>query len=155
MHLLGTPRARTVRDRRSVDTATEGESVMKTLLTLATLMVAGATIVGCQSNRPKPQPSTPITGEALNKLRSEFMQADQNAKLGSVDAVLPSQAYLTVGQINPSQFPVGTAVVIIDSNRQVIAEGNVVRTFEETVHVHYEAKSGKRPPRVGDVAVTF
>jgi hypothetical protein len=46
-------------------------------------------------------------------------------------------------------------VVIIDSNRQVIAEGNVVRTFEQTVHVHYEAKEGKRAPRVGDVAVTF
>lgn len=128
---------------------------MKTLLTLATLMVAGATIVGCQSSKPKPQPSMPITGEALNQLRAEFMQADQNAKLGSVDAVLPSSAYLTVGQINPSQFPVGTAVVIIDSNRQVIAEGNVVRTFEDTVHVHYETKSGKRAPQVGDVAVTF
>ena len=77
------------------------------------------------------------------------------ARVGSVDAVLDSGMFLTVGEINMADFPEGTAVAIVDSNRQVVANGTVVRTFERSVHVQYEKKAGQRLPRVGDVAVKF
>ena len=126
---------------------------MKTLLKLATLTIAGAMFVGCQS-KPKMAPTQPVSAQELDTLRGAFTQADPNARLGSVDAVLEAESYLTVGQINPADFAVGTAVAIIDSNRKTVANGEVVRSFADTVHVRYE-KAGTRPPRVGDVAVRF
>jgi hypothetical protein len=124
---------------------------MKTLLTLT---IAAATLVGCQARPQAPAAAAPVSAQQLQDLRTAFTQADANARLGSVDAVLESSAYLTVGQIDPADFPVGTAVAIIDANRQVIANGEVVRTFDQTVHVRYE-KAGARAPQVGDVAVRF
>lgn len=126
---------------------------MKMPLSLATLLLIGATMVGCQSGS-KSGKAAPITTEGLNHLRATFTQTDAGARLGSVEAVLESSMYLTVGQIDPADFPVGTAVAIIDSTGKPLTNGEVVRTFESAVHVRYE-KSTKRAPKVGDVAVRF
>jgi ABC-type amino acid transport substrate-binding protein len=127
---------------------------MKTLLTFATLALAGALLAGCQAPT-KVLPSHPVSSEVLAQLQAEFAQADAGARVGSVDDVKADVMYVAVGQISGSDFPIGTAVAIIDSNKQVIALGTVKQTFESTVHVKYEKKSGQRDPKVGDAAVKF
>jgi hypothetical protein len=127
---------------------------MKTLLTFATLTLAGTLLVGCQAPN-KSMPSHPVSSDVLTRLQAEFAQADAGAKVGSVDDVKADVMYLAVGQISGSDFPVGTVVAIVDSNKQVIALGTVEQTFDSTVHVKYEKKAGQRTPMVGDVAVKF
>ena len=127
---------------------------MKTLFTFATLTLAGIISVGCNTST-KPMPSQPISMEALEQLRAEFTQADAGARVGSVDDVKEPAMYLAVGQIRGADFPVGSALAVIDSNKQVIAVGTVEQTFETVVHVKYEKKSGQRAPMVGDAAVKF
>jgi hypothetical protein len=127
---------------------------MKSLLTFATLALAGVMLVGCQSSS-KSMPSHPISAESLELLRAEFVRADAGARLGSVDEVKESAMYLAVGQISGTDFPTGSVVAIIDSNKQVVAIGTVEQTFPSTVHVKYEKKAGQRSPKVGDVAVKF
>lgn len=127
---------------------------MKTLLTLATLALAGATMIGCQSSS-KTMASHPISGDVLEQMRAEFAITDAGVKLGSVDDVLPKEMLVKVGQVSAADFPMRTAVAIIDSNKQVVANGTVVEVFDTAVHVKYEAKNAARPPMVGDVAVKF
>lgn len=125
---------------------------MKSPFKIATLVLCGAIMVGCQS-QSRTSPSQPISAEGLERLRSEFAIADPSARVGAVEAVLPSSMYLTVGQISVADFPEGTAVSIVDSNRQVVTYGVVVKTFESSVHVKYDKSA--RAPKVGDVAVHF
>lgn len=127
---------------------------MKTLLTFATLALAGVMLVGCNSST-KSMPSHAISAESLEQLRAEFTRADPGARVGGVDDVKEPVMYLAIGQIRGADFPVGSVVAVIDSNKQVIAVGTVEQTFDSTVHVKYEKKTGQRSPMVGDAAVKF
>lgn len=129
------------------------KSLPLTALVLAATTLAGSALVGCQGSS-KSMASHPVSPEVLEQLRAEFTQADAGARLGSVDEVLSTASLLKVGQITGSDFPVNTYVAIIDSNKQVVANGKVVQNFTDAAHVRYE-KKGTREPKVGDVAVKF
>jgi hypothetical protein len=123
------------------------KNTLPTLLTLATLML------GCES-RPKETPppvSQPLDAVALEALRSDL---GEGVLVAGVSRVLPTDEFLAIENANVEQFPVGTPVSIIDSNKNTIAHGSVAALVQGEVHVQF-AVTGARRPEVGDAVVAF
>jgi hypothetical protein len=113
-------------------------------------VISLTSFMGCRSNKPAPlpPPATPYTAE---RLQAEFQQIDPSARVGLVDAVTKSDQLVAVSHLDPAGFHRGESISFMDSNKNLIAEGTVVRTVDDLLIVHYADES--RPLRKGDLAV--
>lgn len=122
----------------------------KSLLTLLIVTVAAA---GCES-KPKTTPpprSEPFDAPALESLRTSL---GSGVQVAGVSRVLPADDFLALEGIDPSNFPVGTPVSIIDSRRDTLAQGSVAAIVGGEAHVQFTV-TGPRRPQTGDAAVVF
>jgi hypothetical protein len=110
-------------------------------------------IIGCES-KPKvapPPPSQPLDAAALESLRSSL---GSDVVLAGVSRVLSDADFLALEAANTEQFPVGTPVSVIDSNRNTLAHGWVVTIVHGEVHIQFTV-TGPRRPEIGDAVIAF
>lgn len=106
-------------------------------------------VCGCKAYR---QP-TPADETTLQQIRESYTRVDPSAKVGRVIAVLPENALVAVGDVNPADFEMGDVLVFINTKQQVIAAGHVVEKTANAIHLNYDVKEDGRAPEVGDLAV--
>jgi hypothetical protein len=121
-------------------------------LTPILALFAAVTMAGC-ATKPAPAPSMPVSSDTLQSLEASFKAVDPNARLASVTDVLSDAGFARLGEATAADFPVGTTVALIDSNRNVLAMGTVVKA-DNVIDVEYQV-TGARGPAVGDVAVRY
>lgn len=106
---------------------------------------------GCHQ---KKQTASPASPEVLQEVRQSYTQIDPNARVGVVIAALPDKGLVAVGDVAVADFKEGDVVVLMDSERHIIAAGKVVAKTADAVHVSYDiAGADEREPQVGDLAV--
>lgn len=127
---------------------------MKNLLPC--LILACMSVAGCQGPaEPAPPAPTPVMdANALEQLRAQLRSENGEVVVAGVTRVLPSDDYLAVAGVNPSDFVVGTPVSVIDANRATLAHGNVVAIVNDEVHIRFTTV-GARRPQAGDAVIPF
>lgn len=109
-------------------------------------------LVGCESTqKPVAAPSNVMDASSLDSLR---VSLGSDVKLAGVDRVLSDQDFLAIEHAETTDFPVGTPVAIIDSNKVTLAHGSVVAIAGSEVQVQFTT-TGPRRPQVGDAAIPF
>jgi hypothetical protein len=118
------------------------------------LVLVAAVMVGCRAQSKKDAAAAPATMEQVSQIRAEFQQADPTVRVGLVSAVKADDHLAAVSDIVPTDFREGSPITFIDSQRNPIAHGKVVRVLENLIVVHYDQPAqGGREPREGDLAV--
>ena len=107
-------------------------------------------ICGCKSIKPAAVPADEAT---LQQFRDTYTRVDPTAKVGRVIAVLPDNALVAVGDINPADVQMDDVFVFMNTNNQIIAMGHVVATTADAIHLRYDVKADGQAPVVGDLAV--
>lgn len=107
-------------------------------------------LCGCKSHKPAAIPADETT---LQQFRETYTRVDPTAKIGRVIAVLPDNALVAVGDINPADVQIGDVLVFMSANSQIIAYGHVVEKTADAIHLNYDVKAEGRAPAVGDLAV--
>ena len=122
--------------------------------TVALCLLGLFLLAGC--TRPKPQaakpPSTPIGDDMV----AAYQKKHPDALIGRVVAIRPEDRLLAAGEFSAADFKPGDAVMILGSDQEQLATGDVVSMGKSWVHVHYaEAATGQREPKLGDLVVRF
>ncbi len=108
-------------------------------------------VVGCHQ---KKQTASSASSEVLQEVRQSYVAIDPDARVGVVIAALPGKGLVAVGDVVVADFKEGDVVVLMDSQRHIIAAGKVVAKTADAVHVSYDiAGADEREPQVGDLAV--
>jgi hypothetical protein len=111
--------------------------------------VLAVLLVGCQApEKSLPPPATAFTAE---RMQVEFQRIDPSARVGLVAAVMPADRLAAVSHFDPTDFHAGESISFIDSRKDIIGAGTVVRTVDDLVVVRYERIT--RALRQGDLAV--
>lgn len=122
--------------------------------TVVLCMLALVCFSGCATKKQpeaKPAPA-PMSDDALAAYRKKHPEA----LIGRVVAIRPEDRLLAAGDIPVSEFKHGDAVVILGSEQEQIATGDVVSMGNNWIHVHYgESATGARTPKLGDLVVRF
>ena len=120
---------------------------------LMVVALYGLGVLGCGSRASS---SEPARTQRLCEIREVLQQADRDALVGRVVAVLPDLPFAAVGDIPVERFQRGEPITFIDANRKRLTNG-IVRNMSDTrLHVEFDKppRNG-RAPRVGDLAVRF
>ena len=120
--------------------------------TLALCLLGAFLLSGCtkqQLPQAKPTPA-PIGGDAI----AAYQKKHPDALIGRVVAVRPQDRLVAAGDLPVDQFKAGDAVMIIGSDQEQIATGDVVSMGKSWIHVHY-SDSAQRVPAVDDLVVRF
>ena len=118
------------------------------------LCLLGALFGGCtQKSEPAPKPApASISDDVVAAYRKKHPEA----LIGRVVAIRPEDRLLAAGDIPVADFKRGDAVVILGSDQEQIATGDVVSMGNNWIHVQYGASaSGQRAPKLGDLVVRF
>ncbi|HEV8379930.1 MAG TPA: hypothetical protein VGP99_13850 [Tepidisphaeraceae bacterium] len=127
---------------------------MNRLRTVGLCLLAALFLTGCTREKPQETkaPPAPIGDEVIAAYRKKH----PDALIGRVVAVRPEDRLLAAGDLPVADFKPGDAVVILGSNQEQIATGDVVSTGKNWIHVHYgESTAGQRAPNLGDLVVRF
>lgn len=109
-------------------------------------------VAGC--HHKKQVASDPASAQTLQEVRQSYQAIDPNARVGVVIAALPGKGLVAVGDVVVADFNEGDVVVLMRSDRHIIAAGKVVAKTADAVHVSYDISSAdEREPAVGDLAV--
>ena len=121
--------------------------------TVALCLLGVVLVSGC--TRPKePEtkaPPTPIGNDVV----AAYQKKHPEALIGRVVAVRPEDRLLAAGEVPVGDFKNGDSVVILGSDQEQLATGNVVSMGKSWIHVHYNALEGKPAPKLGDLVVRF
>jgi hypothetical protein len=120
--------------------------------TLALCLLGAFLLNGCTSQKQpeaKPAPS-PIGGDVV----AAYQKKHPDALIGRVVSVRPQDRLVAVGNMPVDQLKTGDAVVIIGSDQEQIATGDVVSKGKEWIHVHY-SDTAQRVPALDDLVVRF
>ena len=120
--------------------------------TLALCLLGAFLLNGCtQQKQPEAKPApAPISGDVV----AAYQKKHPDALIGRVVAVRPQDHLIAAGDVPVDQFKAGDAVVILGSDQEQIATGDVVSMGKSWIHVHY-GDSAQRVPAVGDLVVRF
>ena len=109
-------------------------------------------VAGC--HQKKQGAAEAVSPEKLQEVRQSYVAIDPNARVGMVIATLPGKGLVAVGEVAVADFKEGDVVVLMNSDRHIIAAGKVVAKTADAVHVSYDiAGADEREPQVGDLAV--
>lgn len=113
-------------------------------------LILAVSVVGCASHRKQvlPPPATPFTAE---EMQSEFQRIDPSTRVGLVAAVQADNHLAAVSHLDTSEFRSGDTISFIDTNKDLVGHGTVVRTVDDLLIVQYQTNT--RPLRKGDLAV--
>jgi hypothetical protein len=117
---------------------------------LVVLILSATCVCGCHDKRPAPLPP-PATAFTAERLQAEFQEEDPSAKVGLVDAVTPQDQLVAVSHLDVADFHAGDPISFMDTNKDLIGDGTVVRTVDDLLIVRYAHT--KRMLREGDLAV--
>jgi hypothetical protein len=127
---------------------------MNCLRTVALCLLGALLLDGCAQSKPqtaKPPPS-PIGDDVV----AAYQKKHPDALIGRVVAVRPEDRLLAAGDVPVAEFKPGDAVVILGSDQEQIATGDVISMGKSWIHVHYSEPSGGQPaPKLGDLVVRF
>jgi hypothetical protein len=89
-----------------------------------------------------------------NALKTAYLAANPDARIGRVAAVLPGEQRLAVSDIPINEFRKGDVLSVVDANLNPIADGSVVDSDADLIYVHYEPVTvGSPQPIVGELAI--
>ena len=131
----------------------------RTIIFSSASLLAGLLVVaGCQS-KPKGDPApagVPMTAADIESLRAEYQRTDPGVRVALVTEVLPAGEgdYLRAAATDAGDFPVGSAVTIVDRDSNPLAFGTVVRAGSGHLDATFKP-SGKRRPTAGDAVAKF
>jgi hypothetical protein len=114
--------------------------------------------IGC-TPPPPPPPSSGSVGvysaDDYNAFKARYLNANPDARVGRVMAVLTNEHRLSIGDIPTKDFSPGDVLTILDGTGNVLADGTVADLDADTLDVNYTlSTSGTfREPRAGDIAV--
>jgi hypothetical protein len=118
-------------------------------LTMAVLLAAG-----CASAPPAPPAKVPLNDDSYSSIKSVYLGANPNARVGRVAAVLAGENRLSVGDVNLSDFRKGDVISVVDERLNPIADGTVVDIDSDYLYVQYQlAGTSGRSPAAGDLAI--
>jgi len=127
------------------------------VLPVVTIAIVSALTVGCgptnkgSTSRIAPEPASSAT---VDQVRLAYARAYPESRVGVVIASRPQDMLVAVGEVKGSDFRENQVVTFIDSDQRVLTTGTVVRTLDDSIHVHYDKpERGTREPRVGDIMV--
>ena len=118
------------------------------------LCLLGVVLLGGCTRQKQPEskaPLPPMGDEALAAYRKKHPEA----LIGRVVAIRPEDRLLAAGDLPVNEFKVGDAVVIVGSEQEEIATGDVISTGKSWIHIQYNETPGKPAPRLGDLVVRF
>ena len=116
-------------------------------------LIAAALLGGCAAKPDKIAISPPPSPEAMDAIRSSYKSVFPNARVGVVTAVLDSDPYALVGQINTASIRPGVVFTFLSADQTVVANGQVVKVDPDGLTVRFDV--GQRKPMVGDAAIKF
>jgi hypothetical protein len=114
---------------------------------------------GCAGSQPPPQaaappPSITLGDDDYQSFKTAYLAANPAASVGRVQAVLPGDQRLAVGDLNTGSFRKGDILSIVDEKLAPLADGTVVAVDKDLVYVRYEPVTvGSRAPTGGDLAI--
>src|SRR5580658_3437405 len=91
-------------------------------------LMAVAMLAGCATAPPPPAATSSSTGLSptdYDSFKNMYLSTNPDARVGRVEAVLPDEHRLAVGDIPTSDFQVGDVVSIVDGSLNVVADGRV------------------------------
>jgi hypothetical protein len=98
-----------------------------------------------------PHPASP---ETVQSIRDAYFRAYPMSRVGVIIATRPKDRLVAVGDINPSEFAIGQEVYFLDSKRQVLTTGRIVRILANSIHAQYDPPPDHaRAPATGDIMV--
>jgi hypothetical protein len=112
-------------------------------------------VAGCATSKAPPQaPPAIIQADDYNALKTAYLSAVPDARVGRVAAVLPAEQRLAVGDIPVADFHKGDVISVVDAKLNAIADGTVVDLDADMLYVHYDPVTvGSPQPLVGDLAI--
>ncbi len=123
----------------------------------STLILGVLIGAGCETQKkapPPPPPSKVMDAATLESLRQHFRAENADIVVAGVSEVLPADDFLAVRDVDLGDFAAGTSVSVIDSNRNTLAHGNVVKIDNGEVQIAFTT-TGVRRPQVGDAVIPF
>ena len=120
--------------------------------TVALCLLGAFLLSACtQKKQPEAKPApAPIGNDAV----AAYQKKHPDALIGRVVAVRPEDRLVAAGDVPVDQFKPGDAVVILGSDQEQIATGNVISLGKSWIHIHY-SDSAQRVPALGDLVVRF
>jgi starvation-inducible outer membrane lipoprotein len=120
--------------------------------------VIGALVLlaaGCASQTaPPPAPRAVVENDQYSALKTSYLAANPDARLGRVAAVLPDQNRLAVADMPVADFRRGDVLSIVDAKFNPVADGTVVDMDSDMLYVQYTQAAGiTQPPAAGDLAI--
>jgi hypothetical protein len=124
----------------------------RTVIGTAMALVLAA---GCASNAPKPAPNpASISEDTYGTIKSSYLSANPNARVGRVAAVLAGSNRLSVTDVPLADFRKGDVLSVVDGKLNPIANGAVVEIDSDYLYVDFEpASATSRSPQAGDMAI--
>jgi hypothetical protein len=110
---------------------------------------------GCASEpKPAPRPVPVAAMDQYTVIKTAYLQANPDARVGRVAAVLPDQARLAVADVPVSDFHRGDILSVVDAKLNPLATGSVVDMDSDMLYLQYTPVAGSsRAPLAGDLAV--
>ena len=119
--------------------------------TVALCLLGAVLLTGCTQKQPAAKSApAPIGNDAV----AAYQKKHPDALIGRVVAVRAEDRLVAAGDVPVDQFKAGDAVIILGSDQEQIATGDVVSLGKSWVHVHY-SDSARRVPALGDLVVRF
>ncbi|HTW95285.1 MAG TPA: hypothetical protein VMD30_10850 [Tepidisphaeraceae bacterium] len=124
---------------------------------LGALLLTG--LFGCQPPPPPPAPAAivpPVLSHSeYETMKTTYTNANPQALVGRVEAVLPDSNRLAAGDLPTKVFRTGDVVNILNRDMTVIADGTVVGVDSDFVYIKYAPPvNGQwRVPMVGDIVI--
>jgi hypothetical protein len=113
---------------------------------------------GCAANKPPPvaqMPQTVTLGDNdYAAIKKAYLDANPDARVGRVIAVLPNEKRLTANDVPFADFKAGDIISIVDGQLNLIADGTVLEVQPDQLYVSYvPATVGSRDPAAGDLLI--
>jgi hypothetical protein len=122
-------------------------------------LLAVILLVGGCATQPAPPPekiiTTPRAEPKYSDLKAAYLNANPDARIGRVDAVLADQSRLAVSDIDPKDFRVGDPLIIVNRDFDIVADATVTDVSDNMLFASYTRPStgGGGAPATGDMAI--
>lgn len=111
-------------------------------------------VEGCASGEKSTTAPHPASAQTLQSIRDQYFRVYPESRVGVIIANRPKDRLVAVGDVTPAEFSIGQAVYFLDSRRQVLTTGRIVRIMARWVIAGYDKPpAGARAPARGDVMV--
>jgi hypothetical protein len=113
---------------------------------------------GCATqSAPPPEKiiTTPRAEPRYADLKAAYLNANPDARIGRVDAVLAAQSRLAVSDVSVGDFQVGDPLIIVNRDFDIVADATVTDVRNDTLFASYTRPTtgGGGAPAVGDMAI--